>query len=233
MLDLVYKTVQTIINKENQGYLSPFEFNLIINNVQQEIFRSYFEDENLDKNKQNRGLTNLGYSNLPFNQRQRISQFSDYKQLIKTKGASRFILPTDLYFIEDNGITTNDGIVVEEVEHHQKGYLNITEVKPSSQYPTYQRFYNEIVVEPISILTINISYLRKPKFPNWTYFELSTGDPIFDPSNPNFQDIELHESEFYNVVIRTLSHFGINLRERDVIQTAELLKDKQNTKDNN
>ena len=55
---------------------------------------------------------------------------------------------------------------------------------------------------------------------------------MYDPSNASFQDFELHESEFSNIVLRMLSYFGINLREGEVMQIAELLKDKMNLKDN-
>ena len=93
MLDTIYKVLLTILNKENQGYISPEEFNLIAIKVQNEIFRSYMEDENLDKNKQNRGLTNNGYANLSFNQRQRITRFAKNADLIVTAGT--LTLPSD------------------------------------------------------------------------------------------------------------------------------------------
>ena len=85
MIDLIYKTLLTIINKENQGYVSPTEFNILANNVQNEIFRGYFEDENKDKTKDNKGYTNKGYANLDFNERQRINQFSEIKKFNRHK----------------------------------------------------------------------------------------------------------------------------------------------------
>ena len=39
MIDLVYSTLLTILNKELNGYVSPVEFNLLANNVQYEIYR--------------------------------------------------------------------------------------------------------------------------------------------------------------------------------------------------
>ena len=45
-VDLVYKTVLLIINKEQRGYLTPNEFNKIATQVQLEIFESYFETLN-------------------------------------------------------------------------------------------------------------------------------------------------------------------------------------------
>lgn len=236
MIDLVYKTLLTIINKENQGYVSPTEFNILANNVQMEIFRNYFEDSNKDKNRENRGLTNRGYANLDFNQRQMIQQFAESDTL--TLATDRFNLPTDLYFIEDNGVISGDNEeypnrVIDEIERNQLGYTNLSLAAPSALYPVYERYNNYIIVSPISIDEIKIKYLREPKMPNWTYFSVSSGDPLYNPADTDFQDFELHPSEFSNIVLKMLSYFGVNLREAEVVQIAETLKDKMNLKDNN
>jgi|7_EtaG_2_1085326.scaffolds.fasta_scaffold01011_4 hypothetical protein len=45
-VDTVYKTVLLILNKEQRGYIPPYEFNKIATQVQLEIFEKYFEDLN-------------------------------------------------------------------------------------------------------------------------------------------------------------------------------------------
>ncbi len=45
-VNTVYPTVLSILNKEQRGYLTPFEFNNIAKQVQMEIFESYFENLN-------------------------------------------------------------------------------------------------------------------------------------------------------------------------------------------
>ena len=230
MIDTVFKVLQTLVNKENQGYLSPTEFNLVAHNVQSEIFREYFEDENRDKNKENRGLTNKGYANLDFNQRQRIQQFAEIE--ILNKAGIFFALPPNLYFIEDDGITTPNGKVIEEVERSQANYLKNSEAAATELYPVYERYSNNIRVFPETLNQVEVRYLRTPAMPKWTYTVVGNTE-LYDPTNPSFQDFELHESEFSNIVLRMLSHFGINLREAEVVQIAETLKDKMNFKENN
>jgi hypothetical protein len=39
---------------------------------------------------------------------------------------------------------------------------------------------------------------------------------LFNPSAVGFQDIDLHPSEESNVVLKTLSRLGINLKEEDL-----------------
>ena len=228
MIDTIYKVLLTILNKENQGYISPEEFNLIAINVQNEIFRSYMEDENLDKNKQNRGLTNNGYANLSFNQRQRITRFAKNEDLTVTSGV--ITLPSDLYLLEDNGVSTDEGVSIEEVERHSIVTLMRTESAPTVLYPVYESYGTELKIYPNTITDVNVRYIRKPLDPKWTYSIVSNKE-MYDPSNGSFQDFELDSSEFTNIVLRMLSYFGINLREAEVVQVAEGLKDKMSLKD--
>jgi hypothetical protein len=54
-VDKVYKTVLFILNKEQRGYVTPAEFNSVAEQVQFQIFESYFPDGNQQyrKNQQN------------------------------------------------------------------------------------------------------------------------------------------------------------------------------------
>ena len=45
-VDTVYQRVLALANKEQRGYVTPQEFNLLANQVQQEIFERYFYDLN-------------------------------------------------------------------------------------------------------------------------------------------------------------------------------------------
>lgn len=236
MLDTIYQVLLTIINKEQQGYVSPTEFNLLAHNVQQEIFRGYFDDINLDVNRANKGMVNRGYANLPFNERQRIDQFASIATINQSGGA--FPLPEDIYFIEDDGVLTGTGQtypnrVIDEVERRSTGYVNLSLSAPTPLYPTYERREDSIIVTPSSITQVIMRYIRTPKFPNWTYFVLPNAEPAFNAADVSYQDFELHPSEFSNIVLRMLSSFGLNLREADVVKVAEALKDKMTIKESN
>ena len=84
---------------------------------------------------------------------------------------------------------------------------------------------------PNTITTgVTCRYLREPLDPKWTFTDVS-GTEMFNPSAVDFQDFELHTSEFPNIVIQMLSFFGINIREPMVTQYAEALKQKQTNKE--
>ena len=230
MIDQVYKTLQTILNKENSGYVSPLEFNILAKQVQDNIFRSYFEDENRDKNRENKGLSNSGYANLSFNERQRISKFVATSTISESGG--NYPLADTVYFIEDKGVTAITGEVIEEVEKHNVGYLNNSLSAPSEIYPVYEQHPTYIKVLPASITTdITVRHVTKPLDPKWTYRTVDN-NPLYDPTQVDFQDFELHESEFSNIVLEMLTYFSINLRESEVVKIAEQLKQNLNINDN-
>lgn len=233
MIDTVYQLVLTLLSKDQQGYITPVEYNRIAKQVQDEIFRGYFEDENRDKNKQNSGLTNRGYSNLSFNQRQRISKFSAYNTITATDVGivfNTFEYPIDLYMLEDNGLSTSDsGILIDEVQRNAIVTMRNTSVAPSATYPAYEMTSNGFLVSPITVTEVDIRYVRKPLSPNWTYTVVGNNE-LFNPASVDFQDFELSESEFPNIVINILAYFGVTIREVEVMQAAQALdlRTKQN-----
>lgn len=230
MINTVYEILKTILNKELRGNVTPTEFNLIAKQVQEDIFRGYFEDEARDKYKEKTGRSGKGYANLSFNQRQRIDQFS--KKEVLTFSTPNFILPTDLYLIKDNGIDFS-GTVVEEMEGQYMSFMSKSIMAASETFPVYEQEGNLITILPSTITTgVTCRYLRLPLEPKWTYNVVS-GVEMYNPSAGDFQDFELHVSEFSNIVIRMLSLFGINIREPEVMQYAEAIKNQSQAKEEN
>ena len=45
-IDTVYQRVLALANKEQRGYVTPLEFNLLANQAQLDIFEQYFYDIN-------------------------------------------------------------------------------------------------------------------------------------------------------------------------------------------
>ena len=230
MIDDVYKTLLTLLNKENLGHITPERFNELASDVQQEIFRNYFEDENRDKLRKRKHLLSVGYGNLDFNERQKITQFSVNTTVTQVGGV--YPLPSDVYFLEDEGVLDSTGMVIDEVEHNRVGYLNRSLAAPSTIFPIYEKEGNNLKVYPSTITDdITIKYIRQPKPPKWTYVVIANNE-LYDPTNPSFQDFELHPSEFNNILMRLLSRCGVVLRESEVVKVAENTLQKINIKDN-
>tara|TARA_R110000803_G_scaffold78075_1_gene143076 strand:+ start:1005 stop:1706 length:702 start_codon:yes stop_codon:yes gene_type:complete len=233
MIDTVYQLLKTIVNKELRGNVSPAEFNLIAKQAQDRIFRGYFEDANRDKNRQNKGLASKNYANLPLFQRQKIEQFSAQATLVPDNpGDSDLPLPTNLYFIKDRGISIN-GNVIDETEASDISFLSASKAGPSETFPVYEQTQGRISILPTTISAgVICRYLKIPSNPKWTY-QIVSNIEMFDSGQSDYQDFELHSSEFTNIVIIMLSYFGINIREAEVTKYAEELRKMIHIKEEN
>jgi len=230
MIDIIYQIIKTVLNKELRGNITPDGFNKIAKQVQDEIFMDYFIDVNLQKNKQNRGLTNKNYANIAKNIRQKITRFHNMSNLTFNGTSGNFDLPTNLYFIEDNGLIYN-GNVIEEVQGANFGYMTSSIASPSVTFPVYEGYEDAVRVYPSEIQdNVSCRYLRRPVDPKWTYTVIGDVE-LFDNSMLDFQDFELHVSEIPKIVINMLSYLGVNIRENEVVQYVETLKMKAEAKE--
>ena len=76
-IDTVYQRVLTLANKEQRGYITPQEFNLLANQAQMEIFEQYFYDIDQYRRRPN---NNHAYSDILSNLEEKISHFKRYDE---------------------------------------------------------------------------------------------------------------------------------------------------------
>ncbi len=230
MINTVRNTVMAVLNKDNNGYITPQEFNLFAKQAQLEIFEDYFYDYNHWVTKRN-GMyrhhmrqSNSGYADIPKQLAEVIDTFTLESGALANV-ANVFTLPTDWYDI----ITVNyNSIEVERVSHHKiLNLLSSNLTAPTASYPAYALngataalTGNTITVYPTTIITgVTASYVRYPLDPNWTYTTLS-GSPLFDQTATDYQDFELPASDQTTLVLKILEYAGINIREPEVTQFA-------------
>ena len=229
MINEAYLVVQTIVNKEQNGYVSPSDYTNVAKLVQDLIFEDYFYDVAKEQNRDNRGLSSPGYGNLTDHQRERLAPFMTDTTI--TQATNKYALPADLYWIEEDGIITDAGNVVELMEHYKRGYVANSLAAPDETFPTAYRKGSDLYVLPNSYAgDLSVYYIRRPNDPQCAYTVDPNGDPLYDQANST--DFELHPSEFYRIVIGMRTHFGSSIREGEVIQVAESLKGQEVMKDN-
>ena len=216
-VDTVYKTVLMFANSDIRGNVKPTDLRLALYDVVNEIVEEYFYEVNRMLNRENRGLINGGFENLPDRIREKILYFLK-EDVVLNYAAPYFELPTDLRYIDSVFYQGNNE--VEFCKHNKefKLLLNYKDTLPTNTNPIGLRVGNKIKVAPTTIVDeVTISYLRNPLIPNWTYTVVG-GAELFNPSAPDFQDIDLHPSEENRVVLATLKRFGVNLKETDLTQ---------------
>jgi hypothetical protein len=232
MINEVRNTVLFILNKDNNGYITPSQFNLYAKQAQIEIFESYFHDYSRAVNKRNVHGHTSGYSDIPRRLEEVIDRFTSVDVPVYSGATGTFALPTDAYKMEQ--VTVASGLIdVEKVSYGQLARLRSSlDTAPSTDYPVYVINENGMQVFPTSLNTtgdILANYIKYPETPNWTYNTFSGGEPLFNASTAGYQDFELPASDEMNLIIRILEYAGIEIRDYGVVEAAKKEEIQQKT----
>lgn len=229
-VDLTYRTLQFLVNTVLRGNVAPTDIRSAINLAVNEMYEEYISEINRAANRENRGLINGGLENLTDRQREKLLHF--LKETTLTYSDNAFVLPADYRYFDSVYYLDNNEIEGCKSAQEFKQLSNYVDTAPTLTYPIYLKLTREVsgeIQEVIrvapSIINDDVSmfYLRSPKVANWT-FTVVDDTELFNPDAEDFQDIDLHDSEFANVVRRTSVKLGINLKEDDLqaaMQQAE------------
>lgn len=240
-VDVVYKTVLSILNKEQRGYMTPQEFNKTATQVQLEIFEQYFDDLNQQ----------LRVNQSDYEYADRVANIDEKMSIFKTTGLCNytpnsaggyFTLPTtDIYGVSQNlyrlGTLAykNEYNVqigpLEELQKYEFYYIQNSRLTASTKKnPTFFRESNRVVVAPNTIVGDNViiaNYIRKPLDPVWGFTVGTRGQYIYNPSiyvpgNPSTgsRNFELHESEQTRIIIKILMYAGVIIKDPQIVQAA-------------
>ena len=238
-VDIVYKTVLSILNKEQRGYMTPQEFNKTATQVQLEIFEQYFDDLNQQ----------LRVPQSDENYADRVANIEEKMSIFETTGlctytsnsaGGYFTLPTtDSYGLVcspyrlgslayKNIYNTTLG-PLEELQKSEFYYIQNSRLTASTEKnPTFLRESGRIIVAPSSITTnITANYIRKPLDPVWGFTVGSRGQYIYNPAPytpgtpaTGSRNFEVHESEQTRLIIKILMYAGIIIKDPQIVQAA-------------
>lgn len=233
MINQVYTTVLSILNKDNRGYVSPMEFNTYAELSQMVIFEELFHKYAKSLAKQNARMYHSEFSDIPKHIREVFDVFvseADLNLNVPNQEYSYSI--TDFYkgikieLLPLSGILDYAGRTeIEEVSKLEiNRLLNNNIIAPTSEYPVYITINNKYKIFPHNpAVKVLGTYIRKPKAPKWTYVTVGNG-PLFNPSANDYQDFELPVQFFSDLVIKILGYCGIEIREADVVQISQALE---------
>ena len=222
-IDTVYQRVLTLANKEQRGYVTPQEFNLLANHAQMEIFEQYFAD--VAVNSKLPGNTEA-YSD-PLNilyEKIGIFEEVDGTNVINDNsiydgtgsGGINKVLPDYIYRI--NRVELN-GVDCEIINTQQFSEIKLMPLlKPTAAMPVANVRNNILRVNNGNPVTpTGIKYIRKPAKVEWAYVVVN--DKALYNANIAV-DFELHASEETELVYKILKLAGFNLKSAEVAQGA-------------
>ena len=213
MIERIYLTVLSILNKEQRGYITAEEFNQYAQQAQQEIFENYFFE--LGRATAQYGPMTDMFSNIPDHVMEKLNIFRENMELTTTDGS--YTLPTNLYRL-GNVFWAN--VIVDMVDHKMIRYvLNSPLTAPTQTQPVYTRTGNTLSVFPTVNQTaqIEIEYIRNLTTVPSISVTAVNGDQVFGGDTVDF---ELHSTEEPELVAKILTYAGVSVRANDVAQAA-------------
>ena len=212
-IDTVYQRVLALANKEQRGYVTPLEFNLLANQAQMQIFEQYFYD--LDQAKRTYSEEN---------------SLSDMEELIKNK-LSGFISIQSIaggvfpinYRIGKIFVGNQEARKIDQIE-----YTNMT----NSQFHALGLQNLAVYVDSTAAGQDIIPYggaakcevISKPNKVEWGYDVIQEKALYHAGRSTNFQ---LHDAEETELVYKILALAGIVINKVGLAQTASGLDQTQ------
>ena len=243
-INTVYQRVLTIANKEQRGYVTPQEFNILANQAQMDLFEQYFYDVN--QFGRVRGHEDKHIDPIAI-LKEKISLFEVYETTLSTYGSNHHSLPTDLYKLSNVKLS---GVMVDNISI--KDFNNILDhplLRPHANRPVYLKTNGGLKVytnasdlsaaQVTSTSTVTCDYIKTPADVTWGFTTVSSTNStsgitskssLYNASTST--NFEMHESEEVNLVNRILVLAGISIRVQGLAtQSAqEEIKDIQQEK---
>lgn len=243
-VNAVYRTVLSILNKEQRGYMTPDEFNKTATQVQLDIFEKYFDDLNQQMRVPQ---TDTDYADRQMNIDEKIAIFKTFGDCAYQAPGGYFTLPTvdflgntvELYRL--GSVVYNDEVEMQRLDRNDFYYVEKSGLtRASLQFPNYLYENEFLFVRPTVITSrVTANYVRKPLDVRWGYTVGPQGQYLYDSTayeptlNPTGStQFELHPSEQSEVVIKILMYAGIIIRDPQIVQAAaqEAAMNEQNEK---
>jgi hypothetical protein len=229
-VDTVYQRVLALANKEQRGYITPQEYNLLANQAQMSIFESYFYTKN-QRDKAELGRTNevdeTDISELlvakldPFRSNEFVAGGHTFPSTVDVNGTALDVFHTGLVYLGDE--------VCQKVEPAEaqrfKGSIRHM-ATTANQSPIYTN--NRITGRDISVYAgsttpvsapVTVECFRVPLRAQWTYVVVN-GKALYNSSDMSSQNFELHRSEEDTLVNRILELSGVVIAKPGLAQLA-------------
>lgn len=218
----MYRICQFAINKAQDGYLTPSDFNLVINQAQTS-YQDYLLGE-FQQYQYGRPQARINYSQNE-NIRQRLTPLITEATLTINSSTGEAPYPSD-YLQTDSMITSEFERVRYATQDRLYSYYN-SEIDPIATNPIYLIEPSKFQFYPKTLGTAILTYVKNAPDIVWAYTTVS-GRPVYAPTQtgvgvtpttgtvqPVWDDVDLLE-----IITRALKLIGLNLQDGMVEQYA-------------
>ena len=213
-IDTVYQRVLALANKEQRGYITPLEFNLIANQAQQLIFEQYFYDLNQFERA---GDENASFSGMQELIKNKLSYFSS---IAIVSGGNTFPsnYRTGKIFVGNNEAKLaqrSDILNIGDSMFHNAG------LDKDPLYVESRIAGQDIqVFDSLGLVTSNVTVeiISQPEKVEWGY-DVIAEKALYNANNTT--DFQLHDSEETELVYKILELSGVILNKPGLVQIGD------------
>lgn len=222
-INSVYQKVLALLNKEQRGYLTPQEFNLLADRAQNEIYEAYFHKARNSNAKLKDDDTHTDTLEML---EAKLAPF--HKEETNTNVSSGIMtLPTDLYkldIVKHGDFIGFPSVLVTEVNKKEEHYITSLGTNsllyPNVTRPIFTRTSSttiRITPSPNDGSTMRVIYYKKPTAPSFGYVVVN--EKALYNSNTS-ADFELLEAEEEPLVSKILMLSGVITKQQDIGQVG-------------
>ena len=217
IIDTVYQKVLALANKEQRGYITPLEFNLLANQAQELIFEQYFYDLDQMKRRETDETSLSDMSELIEN---KLTGFTDVQTMTGgTTYPSNY--RTGRIFVSVGTVSYEAKLVnMNEITNYLGSEFHMAGLEKNPVYTKINSNTADVAVyNHLGLLTTNVSceVITRPNKAEWGY-DVVAEKALYNASrSTNFQ---LHASEETELVFKILEFAGIVINKVGLAQTA-------------
>ena len=214
-IDTVYQKVLALCNKEQRGYITPQEFNLMADKAQKEIYDSYFHDIKMAYHKPNNQM-GVAFDEIELTQ-EKLHPFKVSTTITQTADDATGSLPNNLYLIDVILIGTSEvtELTKKEIAYTQNNPLTAATIGRSVYVRENATFTNSVdnavitfYPTPTVQTSYTVHYYKIPTTPTWGYVVVNK-KALYNNNTTYTTHFELHESEEEILVSRILQLAGV------------------------
>jgi hypothetical protein len=213
----VYKIVTYLVDKYQGTYLSPDDFNMVINMAQNQ-YLSFLTDDTGAVNRNPKNPSGMSTSAIVSDSLSVLLVESNVT--ITSQLAAK---PADMYKTLSLR-TTDDNYAVRFVPSDKlASFIDNAIDAPSLTEPIYYEIGSNYKFYPSTLTSARLSYIKNPQTLKWAF----TGSFIYDAANSvpvNNAAIEWGDTDVYEIIYRSIGIIGINLKDGDLVRSAQMIK---------
>jgi len=210
-IDEAKRFLELLSQKTQSGGFSPAQFNLSADRAQMQLFERDFKSWQANEDV-TEALSYFMDDDVPF------AVPADGKVLYP----SNYTHTVDVrrYYVASSGSGTM--IPCQEVKAADVGEILISQLRPPTlRFPKFVEYDSHWQFYPKNVGTVIIDYFRRPSTPLWA-FTIVNGRPVYDAANSvQFEFPDFAHNEIVGIMC---SHLGINIRETQLQEFAEMFK---------